>query len=61
MSVMKMLNRIVAPSELDFEDAKTAQTMLHDHTYGISKFFRAGFPTFLTCSALAHISLVFCF
>ena len=36
LSVVKLLGRVVAPSGLDFEDAKTAQTQLHDHTYGIS-------------------------
>jgi len=36
MSVVKLLRRIVAPSELDFEDADQAITKLHDHTYGIT-------------------------
>ena len=36
MSVIKLLARIVAPSDLDFADGKTALTSLHDHTYGIT-------------------------
>ena len=39
MSVIKLLSRIVAPSELDLdfaEDAQQAQSKLHDHTYGIT-------------------------
>ena len=36
MSVAKLMNRIVAPSDMDFSDAKQAQSKLHDHTYGIT-------------------------
>lgn len=37
MSVVKLLSRIVAPSDIEFDDnlAKTGKT-LHDHTYGIT-------------------------
>ena len=46
------LNRIVAPSGLDFEDAHTAQTQLHDHTYGITSDPLTQFACVL--SALIH-------
>jgi hypothetical protein len=36
MSVAKLMNRIVAPSDMDFSDAQQAQSKLHDHTYGIT-------------------------
>ena len=36
MSVVKLLSRIVAPSDLDFEDGRAASSTLHDHTYGIT-------------------------
>lgn len=40
MSVMKLLARIVAPSENDmggkFQDADSIDNVLHDHTYGIT-------------------------
>lgn len=36
MSVVKLLSRIVAPSDLDFEDGREASSCLHDHTYGIT-------------------------
>jgi len=35
MSVVKLLSRIVAPSEIDMQDSADAVTM-HDHTYGIT-------------------------
>jgi hypothetical protein len=35
MSVVKLLNRIVAPSDYDFAEGLTADE-LHDHTYGIT-------------------------
>ena len=36
MSVVKLLSRIVAPSDLDFQDGREASSTLHDHTYGIT-------------------------
>ena len=36
MSVVKLLSRIVAPSDLDFQDSREASSTLHDHTYGIT-------------------------
>jgi hypothetical protein len=36
MSVAKLMNRIVAPSDMDFADSKQAHSKLHDHTYGIT-------------------------
>ena len=36
MSVVKLLSRIVAPSDLDFSDGREALSTLHDHTYGIT-------------------------
>ena len=42
----------MAPSGLDFEDAKTAQTQLHDHTYGITSDPLTQFSCVL--SALIH-------
>lgn len=36
MSVSKLLTRIVAPSEQDLNDQMTNESMLHDHTYGIT-------------------------
>lgn len=52
MSVVKLLSRIVAPSELDFDDARQAQTTLHDHTYGITSDPLTQFSCVL--SALIH-------
>ena len=34
MSVVKLLSRIVAPSDLDFESSTARNQTLHDHTYG---------------------------
>jgi hypothetical protein len=34
MSVAKLLSRIVAPSDLDFDNKATKHEALHDHTYG---------------------------
>ena len=36
MSVVKLLSRMVAPSDLDFQDGREASSTLHDHTYGIT-------------------------
>ena len=36
MSVVKLLSRIIAPSDLDFQDGREASSSLHDHTYGIT-------------------------
>ena len=36
MSISKLLARIVAPSEQDLNDQMTNESMLHDHTYGIT-------------------------
>lgn len=35
MSVSKLLSRIVAPSDMDFQDNVAKKEVLHDHTYGI--------------------------
>lgn len=35
MSVVKLLSRIVAPSEIEIEQGNVAHA-LHDHTYGIT-------------------------
>ncbi|KAL7557469.1 hypothetical protein ACA910_019319 [Epithemia clementina (nom. ined.)] len=36
MSVVKLLSRIVAPSEVDYETSTAGSKTLHDHTYGIT-------------------------
>jgi 3'5'-cyclic nucleotide phosphodiesterase len=36
MSVIKLLSRIVAPFNMDFDDNVQASDKLHDHTYGIT-------------------------
>lgn len=36
MSVVKLLARIVAPSDMDFENRDGAVSTLHDHTFGIT-------------------------
>jgi hypothetical protein len=36
MSVSKLLSRIVAPSDMDFQSSKAKNEQLHDHTYGIT-------------------------
>ena len=36
MSVIKLLSRIVAPFDMDFDDGVQASAKLHDHTYGIT-------------------------
>jgi hypothetical protein len=36
MSVAKLMSRIVAPTDMDFESQNTKQELLHDHTYGIT-------------------------
>lgn len=52
MSVMKLLARIVAPSDMDFKDRDGAMTTLHDHTYGITSDPLTQFSCVL--SALIH-------
>jgi len=52
MSVNKLLSRIVAPSELDFENTHQASSTLHDHTYGITSDPLTQFSCIL--SALIH-------
>ena len=51
MSVVKLLSRIVAPSDTQVEDDKFAST-LHDHTYGITSDPLAQFACIF--SALIH-------
>ena len=55
MSVVKLLSRIVAPSEVDYENSKAMQdgsSTLHDHTYGITSDPLTQFSCVL--SALIH-------
>ncbi|KAL7571614.1 hypothetical protein ACA910_011154 [Epithemia clementina (nom. ined.)] len=54
MSVVKLLSRIVAPSEVDYEssDRKEGASSLHDHTYGITSDPLTQFSCVL--SALIH-------
>ena len=52
MSVIKLLSRIVAPSDLDFQDNQIASSTLHDHTYGITSDPLTQFACVL--SALIH-------
>ena len=52
MSVVKLLSRIVAPSDLDFENSATKNQTLHDHTYGITSDPLTQFACVL--SALIH-------
>ena len=52
MSVSKLMSRIVAPSDMDFQSSLAKKETLHDHTYGITSDpltqFACGF------SALIH-------
>ncbi|KAL7563389.1 hypothetical protein ACA910_016490 [Epithemia clementina (nom. ined.)] len=52
MSVVKLLSRIVAPSEVDYEKSATGSKTLHDHTYGITSDPLTQFACVL--SALIH-------
>ncbi|KAL7567071.1 hypothetical protein ACA910_002795 [Epithemia clementina (nom. ined.)] len=57
MSVVKLLSRIVAPSEVDYENSKSGErndgnSTLHDHTYGITSDPLTQFACVL--SALIH-------
>jgi 3'5'-cyclic nucleotide phosphodiesterase len=52
MSVVKLLSRIVAPSDLDFESSAARNQTLHDHTYGITSDPLTQFACVL--SALIH-------
>ena len=52
MSVAKLMSRIVAPSNMDFEDSKAKNQTLHDHTYGITSDPLTQFSCVL--SALIH-------
>jgi len=52
MSVVKLLSRIVAPSDLDFQDGREASSTLHDHTYGITSDPLTQFACLM--SALIH-------
>ena len=38
MSVSKLMARIVAPSDMDFQNSLAKKEVLHDHTYGIVRF-----------------------
>ena len=49
MSVVKLLSRIVAPSEVDYEKSAAGSKTLHDHTYGITSD-----PFTRVLSALIH-------
>ena len=52
MSVSKLLSRIVAPSDLDFQNSAARNQTLHDHTYGITSDPLTQFACVL--SALVH-------
>jgi len=52
MSVVKLLSRIVAPSDLDFANGQQTSSSLHDHTYGITSDPLTQFACVL--SALIH-------
>ena len=52
MSVSKLMSRIVAPSDIDFQDAAAKNAELHDHTYGITSDPLTQFSCVL--SALIH-------
>lgn len=52
LSVSKLLNRIVAPTDVDFSNNATRSQMLHDHTYGITSDPLTQFACIL--SALIH-------
>mmetsp|Transcript_2536 Transcript_2536/g.6381 ORF Transcript_2536/g.6381 Transcript_2536/m.6381 type:complete len:1225 (+) Transcript_2536:138-3812(+) len=52
MSVSKLMSRIVAPSDLDFQSAAAKNAELHDHTYGITSDPLTQFACVL--SALIH-------
>lgn len=36
MSVSKLMSRIVAPTDMDFQSSIAKNQVLHDHTYGIT-------------------------
>ena len=52
MSVSKLLSRIVAPTDLDFQTSAAKNQTLHDHTYGITSDPLTQFACIL--SALVH-------
>ena len=52
LSVSKLLTRIVAPTDFDFDNSATRSQMLHDHTYGITSDPLTQFACVL--SALIH-------
>ena len=52
MSVSKLLSRIIAPTDLDFQSAAAKNKRLHDHTYGITSDPLTQFACVL--SALVH-------
>ena len=52
MSVSKLLSRIVAPTDLDFQSSAAKNQRLHDHTYGITSDPLTQFACVL--SALIH-------
>ncbi|KAL7572962.1 hypothetical protein ACA910_007464 [Epithemia clementina (nom. ined.)] len=52
MSVSKLLSRIVAPTDLDFQNSVATNQHLHDHTYGITSDPLTQFACVL--SALIH-------
>lgn len=52
MSVSKLMARIVAPSDMDFQSSIAMNQVLHDHTYGITSDPLTQFACVL--SALIH-------